>query len=112
MLLIAVHGDDPVVPARVGPGKGVDQALAVTPVFGVADQVNIGPGREVLAGPVGAAVIDEQNVVMKSANFAQDVLDVLAFVEDRNRNQQSHAQASSFAANADKERTPARPIRS
>ena len=43
VLFVAVHGQDPVVAARVRPGEGVDQALAVAAVFRVADQVNIGP---------------------------------------------------------------------
>src|SRR6185295_15151805 len=44
MLLVAVHGDDPLIAASIGIAERVDQALPVTAIFGMPDELDVPAG--------------------------------------------------------------------
>jgi len=56
VLLVAVHGNHPVIPAVIGIVKAVDKTLAVAHVAVVTDEMNVPTSRQQLRGAVGAAI--------------------------------------------------------
>jgi hypothetical protein len=63
-------------------------------IIAVSDQMNIPPPRQELGCPVGAPVINDEHIRMKTDHSAKDVLDVLDLVKSWNRNKQTHQNAS------------------
>jgi len=63
MLLVAIHGDQPVVVVRDRETKGADQALPVPAIVDVPDHPDSGLGREELRRFVRGPVINDQNLI-------------------------------------------------
>src|SRR5207248_143434 len=91
VLLIAIHGDDPVIPARVSVVKRIDDALPVSAVHGMPDETDVGALRQNLGGAIGAAVVDAEDIGCVLSDFVENFLDILPLIEDRNGDQQAHA---------------------
>lgn len=83
VLLVAVHGDEPVVLVALGPAEGVADGAAVAEVGAVADDVD-GLFSEEGGGFVGRTVVDDEDVVGVVADAAEDGGDVFLFVVDGN----------------------------
>jgi tetratricopeptide (TPR) repeat protein len=82
MLLVAVHRDHPVVAARVGPVERIDDALTVAAIFGMTDELNVGPSGEQIRGAVGAAVVDHQHLIVKLPDLLQHMLQIAKLVKN------------------------------
>ncbi len=104
VLLVAVHGDDPVVAVGGGIGEGVDKGLAVAAVFGMSEEFDVASVGEIAeegGGGVGGAIIDHEDAGVDRgfgergsagvfADLAQDAGDVFFFIEDGDRDQNLH----------------------
>ena len=83
---------------RVGIIERVDHTLAITFVAVVADQTDVVARRQQLGGAVGAAVVNAKDVARVALHLIQHALDVLTLVENRDRNQETHAASSCILA--------------
>jgi tetratricopeptide (TPR) repeat protein len=93
MLLVAIHGQDPVIAMLIGVGEGVDQALAIAAVFSVAEEADFTAGGhfgQEVGRSVRAGIIDDQDVVGEPADVGQDGGHVLTFVINWNGDQIPH----------------------
>lgn len=93
VLLVAVHGDDPVVPVAVSPGEGLAHGPAVAGVGLVPDQVEAEFRAEPVedgGGVVGGAVVDDEDIGVIPAHRAEHLLDGGGLVEDRDGDECAH----------------------
>lgn len=80
VLLVTVHGENPVETVRGSVVEGVDEGLAVAAILGVAEEADVGAGGELFGRSVGRAVVDEQHVLVIGENSAEHVVDVFELV--------------------------------
>ena len=104
MLLIAIHRNDPVIMVAVGILKGINNALAISAVGGMAKKLDTGRAAfgfgaallhnafENLRRAVGAAIVYEKDLIVKLANLGQNLFDVAAFVKNGDGDEQSQSQ--------------------
>jgi hypothetical protein len=96
MLLVAVHRDHPIKMVTMGIIKRIDDALAISTVHRMAEQINM-PGvfrpgddsLEHLRCAVGAPIIDEKDLIVILAHLGEHLFHVPSFVENRNGDKQS-----------------------
>ena len=56
----------------------------------MSNQVNIGPPREILAGAIGAAVVDEKQSVVMLSDLGKHLLDILPLIKNGYDDEQLH----------------------
>lgn len=93
VLLVAVHGDEPVVALVGGVGEGVAEAAAVAGVGLVVDDGEAQFGGEAIeegGRAVRGAIVDDEDIVGVAADAAEDALGVLLLVVDGDGDQGAH----------------------
>ena len=90
MLVVAVHGDDPVIAPAAGIAERVDQAATVALILRVADHRNSRQTAQYLGRPVRRAVVDDQDLVREPPDLREDPFDVALLIEHRDGNQYPH----------------------
>ena len=86
MLLVAIHGDHPLVTVKVGPAQNVLHGATVAAIFRVANDLHLVLGQQ-LRSDVAAAIVDHQHIARKNANLPQHALDGFRLVVHRNGEQ-------------------------
>ena len=80
MLFVAIHGDNPVIVFFVAIIKCIDDALPITEVFGVPDDVDSRFRRQNIRGPVGAAIINDEDIEPLLADAFEHAGDVFLLI--------------------------------
>ena len=86
MLLIAIHGDDPLVSIKFRPAQNVLHGASIAAIFRVANHLHLVLGQK-LRSDIAAAIVNHQNIARKYSNIPQHALNRFGLVVNRNRKQ-------------------------